>query len=124
VQGMTPNALHSLCSHSWPGNVRELENAIEHAVIVESGPVILPVSLPMNLAEPRRATGGKPVSTEPGLRDKLNVVEREILIEALARANGIKKRAAAMLGVDARNLPYLLKKHHLDQEPNPDVSVH
>ena len=45
-------------------------------------------------------------------------------IEALARANGIKKRAAAMLGVDARNLPYLLKKHHLDSASQPDGSVH
>jgi hypothetical protein len=33
-----------------------------------------------------------------------------------------QKRAAAMLGVDARNLPYLLRKHHLDSASQPDGS--
>jgi len=123
IPTLAPETADLLVRHLWPGNVRELENAIEHALIVEQGPVILPVSLPMNLAGPHGAASGNAVS-EPGLRDKLNVVERQILIEALARANGIKKRAAAMLGVDARNLPYLLKKHHLDDGPDADVSVH
>jgi len=124
IYTLAPETLGLLAKHDWPGNVRELENAIEHAVIVESGPIIRPVSLPMNLAESDDARNRGPLSAEPKLRDKLNDLEKQILVDALIRANGIKKRAAAMLGVDARNLPYLLRKHHLDDGAGSDVSVH
>lgn len=38
-----------LLDYDWPGNVRELENAIEHALAMASGPVILPCDLPVSL---------------------------------------------------------------------------
>ena len=113
IRAIDPETLRLLVDHEWPGNVRELENAIEHAVIIEDGPALSPCSLPMNLDRVSAAGRDGPRSAEPGLRDKLNTVEKQILIEALTRANGIRKRAAAMLGVDARNLPYLLRKHRL-----------
>ena len=116
IRAIDAETLQLLVDHDWPGNVRELENAIEHAVIIEDGPALSPVSLPMNLAR-SGATARNGRRCEPGLRDKLNTVEKQILIEALARANGIRKRAAAMLGVDARNLPYLLRKHRLCEQP-------
>ena len=124
IRALAPETIEVLVKHGWPGNVRELENAIEHAVIVETGSSIRPASLPMNLAQMHDTTERNAFATEPGLRDKLNVLERQILIDALVRANGIKKRAAAMLGMDARNLPYLLRKHHLDEGSNSDVIVH
>ena len=124
IRALAPEAIEALVRHRWPGNVRELENAIEHAAIVEAGSLVTPASLPMNLAGARGASGPVPAASEPCLRERLNVVERQMLIDALARANGVKKRAAAMLGVDARNLPYLLRKHRLDESSGADVSVH
>ena len=49
IRALAPETLAVLIEHDWPGNVRELENAVEHAVIVQEGQVILPSSLPMNL---------------------------------------------------------------------------
>jgi len=115
IRAFAPETLSSLVKHEWPGNVRELGNAIEHGVIVENGPVLSPESLPANLGELREPGNRAPVSTEPTLRDKLNLLEKQILIEALVRANWIKKQAAATLGIDARNLPYLLRKHSVDE---------
>lgn len=110
---LVPETLMLLLQHDWPGNARELENAIEHAVIVENGSAIFPSSLPINLAK-SGAMDSTPESTvEQGLRVKLTLLEKEILLEALTRANGIKRLAATMLRVDPRNLPYLLRKHHL-----------
>jgi len=45
---LAPEALRALVEHSWPGNVRELENAIERALILGEGDVLLPehLSLP------------------------------------------------------------------------------
>jgi two-component system, NtrC family, response regulator AtoC len=115
IHEFSPATLDVLFQHDWPGNVRELENAIEHAVIVENESVIQPSSLPMHVVKGREMKNGGQSSTAGGLREKLNAFEKQALIEALDRANWVKKRAAAMLGVDARNLPYLLRKHDLDR---------
>ena len=55
-------------------------------------------------------------STKLGLRTQLNLLEKQILLDTLLRARGIKKHAAAMLGIDPRNMPYLLRKHRLMAE--------
>ncbi len=116
IQGIAPQTYALLLEHDWPGNVRELANAMEHAVIVEKGPVILPASLPMNLAESRPAKGDSRFLAEMSLREQLTLLERQILLDTLSRAHGIKKHTAAMLGIDARNLPYLLRKHRLGSQ--------
>src|SRR5690348_16335570 len=41
--GISPDALALLQRHDWPGNVRELQHAVERAVILASGPMLLPV---------------------------------------------------------------------------------
>ena len=46
--------------YDWPGNVRELEHAIEHAVVLSEGDVILPRALP---SEVQRLDNGHSVST-------------------------------------------------------------
>jgi transcriptional regulator with GAF, ATPase, and Fis domain len=100
-----------LAEYGWPGNVRELQNAVEHAVIIAESSIILPTNLPLNLVQ--LAQRGAESAEEPYLRSRLNEFEKQMLLEALARAGGVKKRAAELLGVDARNLPYLLRKHQL-----------
>ena len=113
LSSLTPETLTLLLQHDWPGNARELENAIEHAVIVENGSAISPSSLPINLTKSGVMANAHEASVEQGLRVKLTLLEKEIILEALVRANGIMRRAATMLQVDPRNLPYLLRKHHL-----------
>jgi transcriptional regulator with GAF, ATPase, and Fis domain len=116
TQAFAPETLAAMMKHDWPGNVRELENAVEHAVLVEKSLVISLSSLPMNLI-PQEATEA---SKELGLRDMLNLFEKEIILDTLIRANWIKKRAADMLRIDARNLPYLLRKHKLSEDLGPN----
>ena len=48
---LAPETLETLQRHSWPGNLRELRNAIEHAVAVAGGTVILPQHLPRAVRE-------------------------------------------------------------------------
>jgi len=49
----------------------------------------------------------------------VNDYERGLLLEALQRAGGVKKRAAKLLGVSFRSFRYRLQKLGLD-EPSPD----
>jgi two-component system, NtrC family, response regulator AtoC len=111
IQSIDPQTLATLVEHDWPGNVRELENVIEHAAIVEKGKSILPSSLPSNISKAN--TENHEVKALV-MREKLLLLERQILLETLQRSENIKKNAAVMLGIDPRNLPYLLRKHHLD----------
>ena len=115
---LAPDTLTALLEHEWPGNVRELENAIEHAVLVEPGTVVTPSSLPATIRVWPGRHADQPLD-ELGLRARLHLAEREILLETLTRANGIKKRAAAMLGIDSRNMPYFLRKHRLQDAVRP-----
>ena len=118
IRAIDRDTLSLMMQHDWPGNVRELENAIEHAVIVEKNSVIVPSSLPMNLSKSREADGNRQPSAEMGLREKLNLVEKQIVLDTLSRTNWIRKHAASMLQVDPRNMPYLMRKHHLrENEP-------
>ena len=117
IQGLSDEVMTLLLAHPWPGNVRELENAVEHAVIVEKGQVVFPSSLPMNLTKSCDGEATPEHSTEMGLREQLNLLEKQILLDTLLRAQGIKKQAAAMLGIDPRNMPYLLRKHRLVRHP-------
>jgi len=131
IQALAPETLELMMRYDWPGNVRELKNAIEHAVIVAKGPVILPSNLPSNLVMPGETSDSNlsgaesnsstynnvksdaDLTEELGLRDKLNICEKRIIQDALKRAKGIKKEAAAILQIDPRNFSYLLRKHSL-----------
>jgi transcriptional regulator with GAF, ATPase, and Fis domain len=115
IRSIAPEAMTVLLGHDWPGNVRELENAIEHAVIVEASQVVQVASLPAGLQK-LRAPGSNTTANDLNLRERLLLAERQILLDTLARANGIRKRAAEMLGIDARNMPYFLRKHRLQDK--------
>jgi transcriptional regulator with PAS, ATPase and Fis domain len=108
---VSPDALKALVDYDWPGNVRELENAIEHALIVETTNTIELSSLPLHVN-----CGGTLKSEEMDslpLRERLHRAEKQMIVGALARSNGVKKRAAELLGIHPKNLSHLLRKHGL-----------
>ena len=111
-----------LRSYPWPGNVRELENAIERAVALERTPSVLPDSLPgrrpRRVGQPRVSCGrGAPedltLSGGFDLEQHVQDIEREYIMEALRRSNGVKKNAAELLGLSFRQFRYLLKKYNI-----------
>ncbi len=57
---------------------------------------------------------------QAGLRERLNLLEKQIFLDSLLRANGIKRQGATMLGIDPRNMPYLLRKHHFHDGLRPN----
>ena len=121
VRGISGAAMQCLRNYAWPGNVRELENAIERAVALERTPSVLPDSLPDGVravdlsataapaahVEDRGLTGGF------DLEQHVQGIEREYIMEALRRSNGVKKNAAELLGLSFRQFRYLLKKYSI-----------
>ena len=108
VEGVTPDALSALMAHEWPGNVRELENTIERAVVL-SGPLIDAAAI--TLLGARSPAAGLPSLK---LHQNLDWVERESIRRALDTAGGVKKDAAALLGISQRALSHYLAKHQID----------
>jgi two-component system NtrC family response regulator len=92
--------------------VRELENLIERAVVLTRDDVIgltdLPLTLEAQAAEP---------DAEAGLVAAVEGIERRMIREALAKADGTQTRAAELLGISERVLRYKLKKYGLSGLP-------
>ncbi len=94
-------AVRRLMDHAWPGNVRELENAIERAVALSQGDVILPEDLPPTVSTP------PPTDFLRHALDRswtLEDLSRAYLARVLERTGGNKKQAAAIMGIDRRTI--------------------
>ncbi len=111
--GIGQDTLEMLRRYSWPGNIRELRNVIERAVILEKQRELTPVSLPGNIRRVEVENDDR--NDHFNLRESLKSEERRVLKSALMAANGVKREAARLLGVDERNLSYYLKKHGLTE---------
>jgi len=122
-----PAAMKRLEAYDFPGNVRELENIIERAVALAPGPAIGVDDLP-----PLRTAAVKQVAVaavelpDDGVDlDRLVYdFERGIVQKALDRTGGVRKRAAALLGISFRSLRYRLDKLGFDRpagEPAEDA---
>jgi len=107
---LTLDAMNPLLSYHWPGNVRELRTAIEHGVVMASGPKITLRELPMTL---RHAAGGGMLSgavttsktgAEKSSPLDLHETERKLIMQALATTNGNITAAAKKLGISRRTL--------------------
>jgi DNA-binding NtrC family response regulator len=120
VSRIPDETINKLVSYEWRGNVRELENVINRALIVSTGPTLLPESVSFSDDTPRE---GRP-SRELGLSALLDavftrlanrydrhpdspiltVIEREMLHRALDRAKGNQVHAAKLLGMSRQTL--------------------
>jgi two-component system response regulator AtoC len=119
-------ALAALQSYAWPGNVRELENMVERALILsgggvlEAGHFLLEPRLGEIPAAPAQAslpaTAGEAPTGGVPLTQAVEALEASLIDDALARADGNKAKAAALLDISERTLWYKLKKYRPEQE--------
>jgi two-component system response regulator PilR (NtrC family) len=110
-------AMQILQRYAWPGNVRQLENIVERAVtLAESsrlGADTLPPALRGEAPAPAAETDLHELQAGFSLEKHLDDAERRLLVAALRRANGVKTRAAELLGLTFRSFRYRLAKHGL-----------
>jgi two-component system response regulator HydG len=113
VPGIAPETVQLLQRYAWPGNVRELANAVERAVILCRGNVLLPGAFGDQLGDrgepvsppapvPSVGQAGAPAAAEPPF--DLDEIERRAIVRALAATGGNRTRAAKLLGISERTL--------------------
>ena len=116
-------AKQALLAYAWPGNVRELGNVVQRALILQSGQQIAATDLLFDSqpVEKRREFGAVtdavdasvPASVgshENSLGEDLRLREYRIILDALKKNNGSRKKVAETLGVSERTLRYKLAK--------------
>ncbi len=96
-------------THSWPGNVRELKNCLERAVIFCEGDIIETTNLPLQYQQ----TSTSKSTTDP-IKQLHDNVSREMIIDALNKAEGNKTRAAEMLRISRKTLYLRMNKLGID----------
>ncbi len=110
VRRISTPAINMMVAYHWPGNVRELENCIERAVLLSNEGVIrahhLPPTLQTSDASDTIGTGS--------FKERVNLFERDIIIDALKRCNGSLAAAARDLGSTARIVRYKVKELGID----------
>ncbi len=118
---LSPRAEELLRRHRWPGNVRELKNAIERAVLLGEGRVIVPEQISVSvrsfvsLDSPDASEGDKLILTvgEEGIA--LEEAEKRVIRETLRRAGWNKSKAARMLRIPRPRLLRKIAKYGLSQ---------
>ncbi|GAB7544475.1 sigma-54 interaction domain-containing protein [Cupriavidus sp. 8B] len=113
-KSITDAALRFLQSRSWPGNIRQLQHAIERAAIFSDGPTLSIASFGSlegadNVPEISRFAQnlGRESSGKSDVKDAKQRVESDLILEAMERTGGNKKRVAEELGISRS---YLYKR--------------
>jgi DNA-binding NtrC family response regulator len=108
VSEISDAAMKLLEKQSWRGNVRELKNTLERAVVLADNNVL--DLKEFGFATPQQEKILEAEFSGMTLSDALEKLERQMIVDALSRADGVKNRAAVRLGISRPNLVYRLKK--------------
>lgn len=115
LKRLSKAAVETLDRYPWPGNVRELENLIERLVILTDGDEIDLDDLPPRFIQCQATRSNSLLDISLGesgmdLKKTLDDLENHLIMEALRRANGVKNRAANLLGLNRTTLIEKMKK--------------
>lgn len=113
VTGVSPETLALFLNYKWKGNVRELENAIERAMILCDGNLILPEHLPQNFM-PAEYTP----EVKGSLRESVMQFERAQILKTLQIVGNDKKAAAQVLGLSLSSLYRKMAELGIDKTGN------
>ncbi len=107
---MAQEAAEKLLAYNWPGNVRELANVIERAVVLGQGPKVMLHDLPPGIVGTNQ---GSP-SPDLSYHEAIDAARREMVLKALAQAQGNRTAAAKILGLHKTHLLRLIRSLRID----------
>jgi transcriptional regulator with PAS, ATPase and Fis domain len=112
---LSPGALQLFIGYSWPGNIRELKNVLEQASVLAEKEIIEPRHLP-DIIRRQGSIAATLADTNRNvaLDDRLIIMEKEMIINALKMTGGVQVKAANILGINQRSLWHRIKKLNIN----------
>ncbi|ANO51042.1 sigma-54 dependent transcriptional regulator [Woeseia oceani] len=117
---LTPAAIAALARYPWPGNIRELSNLVERlAIMFPKGEIDL-ADLPRKYqtaetaapdAGHSTASSSVASATTANLKQYLQDVERDLIVQALAATDGVVAKAARRLQMQRTTLLEKINKY-------------
>jgi DNA-binding NtrC family response regulator len=110
VRRITDYGMKLLSEYQWPGNIREMENLIERLSVISTGEEIDASLIASHL------TFSMPSVNRIGnlpLDETVFSFEKNLVMEAMKKSDGVKNRAARLLGISTSVLYYKLEKFGL-----------
>jgi Nif-specific regulatory protein len=111
VMGLSSEARAYLVHYDWPGNVRELESAIESAVGMANGNVIMPEDLPEAIVDTGTPASASVSSYHAALRRE----KERLILTAFCQASGSHQEAAKLLNLHPNYLHRLIRNLKLKE---------
>jgi len=116
ITGVSEEVMEIFANYSWPGNIRELENLVERAVVLTKTNLITRNNLPPFLYKPEgKEEMASLISVNSGtLKEQTQLFQKNWILEALRKTNGVQKKAAQLLGVKPTTLNEMIKRLDID----------
>ncbi|MEC7277985.1 MAG: sigma 54-interacting transcriptional regulator [Bdellovibrionota bacterium] len=126
LKSFSPKMLEKIKDYDWPGNVKELRTMVERAVLYNPKAHVISeidfetsASPLVDTTMKQRMFGDLPFVGDYhiALKDRLAIVEREMIINEIKRCNGNKSKAAKEMGIsrEALRKKLLISREVLDQ---------
>ena len=113
---ISPSVMRRFFLYDWSGNVRELENAIQSAIVLADGDSIDVQHIPEAIQK-IASDESDDLAPLPGddlrLGANLDAFERNLILQAMSRAEHNQMKAAKLLGISPRTLRNKVQKHRL-----------
>ena len=112
VDGITDSTRDILVNYDWPGNIRQLRNCIRTMVVMCDRDKLDKQDIPPEIYQRRLLAAG---TTDPaGLGGvSLNELEKQAIMDTLAKTKGNREKAANILGIGERTLYRKIKEYNL-----------
>lgn len=108
VTGLSSESLKKVISYSWPGNIRELKNVLERAVILSKSELLEEDDILIQSIETAKSPENLMVfaagEAVPGELVSLKEIEMNYIKHVLNSCDGVKEKAAKILGIDRKTL--------------------
>lgn len=111
ITGITDAAMTALMNYDWPGNIRQLKNCIRTMVVMCDRDKIDVQDVPPEVAQRPQLAAGRAAGGFAGV--SLNELEKQAIMDTLAKTKGNREKAAKILGIGERTLYRKIKEYNL-----------
>ncbi len=108
---VSKNAMDILKGYSWPGNIRQLRNCVRTMMVMSDSSTLDVGDIPAEIYQPRQLAGQTSGDNLGG--QSLNKLEKQAIIDTLAKVGNNREQAAKLLGIGERTLYRKIKEYNI-----------